>query len=77
MKRGNCLTILGIIVLLILLITYFIPITLTENINDLVNAQTTTPLLGILIFHNLFVLISYIAVGLVLIILGQTRKNKN
>ncbi|MBX4196720.1 hypothetical protein KW805_03975 [Candidatus Pacearchaeota archaeon] len=59
---------MGIIILVFLGISYFIPLTIDSG----ANYNTTTPLLGILIFHNPFILGLYVLIAVVLIVKGTT-----
>ena len=56
----------GIIILIILSISYFIKL----NIEEGANYQTRDTLLGILIFHNPLMLLIYLSVAVALIISG-------
>ena len=56
----------GIFVLVFLLVAYLVKI----NIDSGANYNIETPLLGILIFYNLFVLGFYVLIALVLIVFG-------
>lgn len=64
---------IGISILLILIISYFVKIETDEGINFIV--QDT--LLGILIFHNPFILALYILGIIVLIVSGLEKNKKN
>ncbi len=67
-KRISLLIGLGIIALLI--ISYFIPITTDKGLNYIINDS----LLGIIIFHNPFVLGLYILIGVIFIWRGIIYK---
>lgn len=64
---------LGISILFILIISYFVKIEADEGINFIV--QDT--LLGILIFHNPFILALYILGIIFLIVSGLEKDKKN
>ena len=57
---------IGITILAILIISYFIKI----NVESGANYQTSDSFLGIIIFHNPFVLLVYLAISSALIVLG-------
>jgi len=59
----------GIAILIFLLVSYFIKFQVDAGSNYLVYDS----LLGILIFHNLFVLVAYIIIGVILVILGLRK----
>lgn len=63
---GYILLAIGILFLLFLLLSYFINIEIDKGVNFV----TITPLLGILIFYNVYLLIFYIIIGVVLILAG-------
>tara|TARA_Y100000310_G_C20494984_1_gene721105 strand:- start:411 stop:650 length:240 start_codon:yes stop_codon:yes gene_type:complete len=69
------LRIIGFVILVLMLIGYFIPI---ENVlvGEYYEATYQTSLLGILIFHNVWIFTSYVVVALVLIYLGYRRLPK-
>ncbi|MEK6846884.1 MAG: hypothetical protein AABY16_01820 [Nanoarchaeota archaeon] len=56
----------GISIALILIISYFIKL----NVEEGTNYQTSDTLLGILIFHNPFILLIYLSIATALIISG-------
>ena len=56
----------GIIIAAILIISYFIKI----NIDTGSNYETTDSILGIIIFHNLIILLIYIAIAVILTAIG-------
>jgi len=60
---------LGLGLLVFLFLAYFIPLTVDSGENYIVNDR----LLGVLIFHNIFVLGIYILIGLVLIFLDMKK----
>ena len=60
----------GLFWLVFLLVAFFIPITVDDGGNYIVKDS----LLGIMIFHNIFILIFYAIIGLVLIYLGIGKK---
>ncbi len=62
MKKGLSL-IMGILIILFLIIAYFIKFTVEEGANYSVQSS----LLGIVIFHNPFILAIYILIAIVLI----------
>lgn len=62
---------IGAIILIILGISYFITITKYGA-----NYEIEDKLLGIIIFHNLYVLIAYIAIALSMIIKGFVKFNQ-
>lgn len=76
MKRGNWFIITGGIILLIMLVSYFIPINTIEEYNYAVKVEVTTPLLGLLIFHNSLILALYIAISVALILAGVFLNSK-
>ena len=57
----------GIAILIVMVLTFFIKI----EIDSGANYVTFTPLLGIIIFHNPFILGLYILIALVLIVRGR------
>ncbi len=72
MKIGNktCFW-LGISALVIMIVAYFIPI----NVDSGSNYVVVDSILGILIFHNAFILGLYLLGTAVLIYIGLRRKN--
>ena len=70
MKKRFGLFSLGIGILVLLVIAYFIPYTAEEGGNYLVKER----ILGIIIFHNPFILALYILAGTVLLFEGLRRK---
>ncbi|MBX4212108.1 hypothetical protein KW787_01475 [Candidatus Pacearchaeota archaeon] len=64
------LRLLGIAILLIIGISYFIPI----QVDGGANYSTTSSLLGIIIFYNPFILALYILIAIVLIIKKNTKR---
>lgn len=64
------LFLLGIAILVLILISYFIPLTIDQGSNFLVKDS----LLGVIIFHNPFILGLYILASLALIIKNWKRK---
>ena len=63
---------IGIALLIVMAVTYFIPVSVDSGFNYLVQ----TPLLGVLIFHNAFILGLYILVCVTLIIWGMRKRTK-
>lgn len=59
----------GILILLFLLFSYFISI----DVDSGANYTVTDTLLGIIIFHNLFVFIVYLMIALFFIVAGTKR----
>jgi hypothetical protein len=59
----------GVIILLILICSYFIKINLENGLNYYVEDS----LLGIIIFHNVFFLLAYILLGIFLIFRGLSK----
>ena len=66
MKKQNLYLGIGILVLVFLLISYFVPIQIEEGSNF----NVITPLLGIIIFYQIPVLGLYILIGLFLVYKG-------
>lgn len=62
----------GIIILVVLLISYFIKL----NVDSGANFSTTQPLLAKLIFESPFVLAVYVLAGLALMLSGLSEKKK-
>ena len=62
---------IGIAILLIMLLTFFIRINVSSGGGTII---TQIPLLGVLIFYNPFVLITYIIIALFLIVKGLVKK---
>ena len=60
---------IGMGILLFLLAAYYIPVNVDNGNNFIVQDS----LLGIIIFHNLIVLGIYILIGLIFLILGNTK----
>ena len=60
---------LGIIILIGLTLSYFVKI----NVDSGANYVTKDNLLGILIFHNLFVFIIYLLISLLLVFLSMKK----
>ncbi len=58
----------GVFILLVLAVSYFINVNAEEGGNYVIQ----TPLLGILIFHNPFILAVYILISLSLIVKGRS-----
>ena len=75
MKKGVyfSLFLIGIAILIVLAASYFIPITLTEYSGNGVVALVKDSLLGIMIFHKLYVLILYILIALALIFISLRK----
>jgi hypothetical protein len=71
----NYLVLAGFLLLLIIVASYFIPITQEQEVNQFIKEQSTTPLLGILIFHNPFILGIYVFIAIILIIFGIISNN--
>lgn len=69
MKRKVYLAI-GILILLILVVSYFINITYSRN-----DSVTDTELLGVIIFFNPFILAGYILIAIMFIVSGVRKKN--
>ncbi len=63
---------IGIAILFILAISYFIPMTVNEDYGG-VSKNVKTKLLGILIFYNPYLLAAYVLVGIILIVFGMKR----
>lgn len=61
---------IGIAILIIIVVSYFITIEIDSGFNYTTNSK----LLGILIFHNPFVLALYILIGIILIFYGFRRR---
>ena len=75
MKKGVyfSLFLAGIAILVVLAASYFIPITLTAYSANGVIALVKDSLLGIIIFHNLYVLIIYILIAIALIFISLRK----
>lgn len=69
MKKGVyfSLFLIGIAILVVLIASYFIPVTLTAYESGGVLALYKYPLLGLLIFHSPYILALYILIALALI----------
>ena len=63
---------IGLIILILLLAGYFIKI----NIDSGFNYELKDSLLGILIFHNPFMLGLYVLIAIVLIVNGLTKRRR-
>lgn len=70
MRRGFLFA--GIVILLVLIGFYFIKIESDSGINF----QTYDTLLGVIIFHNFFVLMLYVLIALLLIVTGISKNKK-
>ena len=73
MAKNKILILIGLVIWLFLVISYFIPIEAESGANYIVEDS----LLGIIIVHNIWLLISYILIGLFFICLGIYFKSKN
>lgn len=70
MNKKNICFIIGIAVLLIIIVSYFIPITFQRDYGNGVSANVQGKLLSVLIFYNPYILSLYIIIGIVLIVYG-------
>jgi hypothetical protein len=81
MKKNNLIEsrayiIIGSLILATILISNFITISQKESINSYVTANIHTPLLGILIFYNIYVLFFYITIGILFILIGIRKYSR-
>lgn len=72
MNKINWLLVSGIAIVLALFFAYFIKINIDEGTNYVVEDT----ILGIVIFHNPFVLGIYIIIAVALIVSGLTKRKK-
>ena len=63
----------GLVIILLLIIFYFVEVDVDSGTNYVVQ----TPLLGVIIFHNAFILGLYILISVSLIISGLQFKKQN
>ncbi len=69
-KREKVYWGIGLGILIILTIAYFIPVT----VEDGANYETVTPLLGLIIFYNARILAIYIIIALLFMFLGLKHR---
>jgi len=65
----------GILILLVIIISYFITITGTEQEGS-ITYETRTQLLGIIIYYNPFILWIYVLIAVILIVKGVKEDRK-